>query len=642
MPAYRPDIDGLRALAVLLVVIYHGFPHALGAGFVGVDVFFVISGFLISSIIFRELDGGRLSIANFYARRVNRIFPALLLVMACCLAAAFLLDDPGLRRQLGKHVAGGAGFVQNFVLLSEAGYFDGEAQAKPLLHLWSLAIEEQFYLFWPALFATAVAAGARRRGLVLLAVFCVSFALNLWLSAVRPSLTYYLPLTRFWELAMGGALAGSATAPTQPRLPAAVARFAAPLGLVLLAAALVVTDSQRAFPDWVGLLPTIGTALVIAAGPAVWVNRRVLAARPLVALGLVSYPLYLWHWPLLSFLHLRMGQQRPGALVTAAVLLLSLLLAWLTYRVIEQPLKRMSSVRKRAIGLTAAMAVLLAAGLATWLLPSDGAVAEDQTRLETYRKEWQFNAACLDRYRELFVPRLEDDRDFCAASHPGAARTVFVLGDSHANRLYVGLQQADPATDYVNLARGNCLPFLGLEGTLDDRKRLACQPTSDALVRTALASPAEAVVVTAFFARPFNGQFLPASPDVDASMAATMRALGTSGKRVVVMLDVPTLPFHPRACLPTRASDGTLSFPTCRIPRARHEHDLALYAPRLRTLAAAYPNIRIFDPTPLLCDADYCYGARNQWLLYWDPNHLNSRAAAMVARELAKQLDHAR
>jgi len=348
---YRPDIDGLRALAVLAVVGFHAFPSILSGGFVGVDVFFVISGYLITGIIHSGLERKCFSLADFYRRRVRRIFPALLLVLAFSLIMGWhiLLDSEF--RQLGKHLLAGAGFSSNFVLWGESGYFDGASDRKPLLHLWSLGIEEQFYLLWPLLLMLAHRLGGKER-IVAAFIAASSLILTLYLSNAETSAAFYSPLTRAWELALGAFLAfprtelwlrqlqeiktGSDATKVRARLnPERLAW----LGLFLIALAILCLDRSRPYPGWASLLPTLGTAAVIAAGPETWISSRVLARRPMVAIGLISYPLYLWHWPLLAFARI----SEPNGIsvpATLAILASAFALAWATYRLIEAPVRR--------------------------------------------------------------------------------------------------------------------------------------------------------------------------------------------------------------------------------------------------------------------------------------------------------------
>lgn len=360
-PKYRPDIDGLRAIAVLSVVLYHGFPGSLRGGFVGVDVFFVISGFLISTIIFQNIDQGSFSIRNFYSRRIRRIFPALAVVLISVLAFGWLCLFPDELHQLGRHTASSAGFVQNFILWKEAGYFDTASETKPLLHIWSLGIEEQFYLVWPVLLWTASRLGkingAHRERLfcflVTILVFVVSFVLNLNSVTVDPAKTFYLPQYRFFELALGGILSwwvlyqpGISIKPVQSQervFPAWLTEKRAKdilgvAGLVILLIVFGQFSKATVFPGKNALFPILAAAFIIWAGPQSWVNRRILSNKILVWFGLISFPLYLWHWPVLTFGRIIHGEIPPPAFRLTAVAV-AILLSWLTVRFIENPFR---------------------------------------------------------------------------------------------------------------------------------------------------------------------------------------------------------------------------------------------------------------------------------------------------------------
>jgi peptidoglycan/LPS O-acetylase OafA/YrhL len=343
-PAYRADIDGLRAVAVVAVVAFHAFPGALPGGFIGVDIFFVISGFLISTIVFSNLEHSRFSVRDFYIRRIRRIFPALIVVLCAGLAFGWyaLLQDEFAR--LGKHVAGGAAFILNFVFLKESGYFDTAAAAKPMLHLWSLSIEEQFYLFWPLLVAYVWRRQFSFLKLTAL-VALASFAVNIYLANHKPIAAFYSPQSRFWELMIGGILAYITL--HAPELNRGLQNTRSLLGCALLAAGFAYINTGRAFPGWWALMPTLSGFLIISAGPTSWFNRIVLSNRVLVWVGLISYPLYLWHWPLLSFARIVSGAAPSLAWRTAAVAL-AVILAWLTYRFIETPFRAGNGGRKAA------------------------------------------------------------------------------------------------------------------------------------------------------------------------------------------------------------------------------------------------------------------------------------------------------
>lgn len=378
-PAYRSDIDGLRAVAVLAVVLFHAFPEILPGGFTGVDVFFVISGFLISSILYSNLEAGRFSMLDFYGRRIRRIFPALILVMSACYALGWFVLLPDEYAQLGKHIAGGAGFVQNFVLWSESGYFDNAAETKPLLHLWSLGIEEQFYIVWPILLWIAYRLRLNLLSMTIL-IAVISFVLNIRGINVTKDLTatFYSPQTRFWELLIGAtaayltlfpsarfgrwvanslaALRAACTAilwdPRKLREPKEAtskevtssvsqrqnANLYSVVGFVLLVTGVALINKHSAFPGWWALLPTLGSVLLIIAGPQGIINRTILSNRLMVAIGLISYPLYLWHWAILSFLRIMQGEV-PLWWQRAIAVIVAIILSILTYQFVEKPIR---------------------------------------------------------------------------------------------------------------------------------------------------------------------------------------------------------------------------------------------------------------------------------------------------------------
>lgn len=349
---YRPDIDGLRAVAIILVAAFHAFPDMRGGGFVGVDVFFVISGFLITGIILDDLKGGSFSIRSFYVRRILRIYPALLITLIGCYSFGWFWLLPEEFASLGKHIAGGAGFAANFVLWNESGYFNVQSELTPLLHLWSLGVEEQFYLVWPLFLYLALKKNLSTIFL-LLSLFAVSFLTNVFRIESDPVGTFYLPHTRFWELMAGSIVAYFSQAVSeQPvagsyaflrtltalRSSSIIKNGCAWLGLGLLTAVVAVLDKQKAFPGWWALMPVASAALLIVSGPEAWLNRRVLSHPILVFTGLISYPLYLYHWPLLVFANI-VGMGDVPVAIRLLMLSASAVLAWCTYRFIELPLR---------------------------------------------------------------------------------------------------------------------------------------------------------------------------------------------------------------------------------------------------------------------------------------------------------------
>lgn len=385
-PKYRPDIDGLRAIAVMSVVFFHAFPDLLKGGFTGVDVFFVISGFLISTIIFQNLDGGTFRFSEFYIRRVKRIFPTLCLVLTSCLLFAWFSLLPEELNLLGKHVLAGASFFSNFLLWSESGYFDSSAETKPLLHLWSLGIEEQFYIIWPFLVWTA---WKLRLNLFALTFFLLlgSLLANIWFVFQDPTATFYSPLTRFWELLCGSLLAWFSLQKSSeissnfrifskkinsslPRVPDLKNKFVLTnlssfVGVVLLIISFCFIDKEKNFPGYLALLPVLGSVLIISGGSKAWINSKFLSNKLLVWLGLISFPLYLWHWPILSFLRI-VNYEMPPIRTRVLAVLLSILLAWLTMKFIERPLR--FGVKNQAVKLWFLFGLLVSLGVSGFII----------------------------------------------------------------------------------------------------------------------------------------------------------------------------------------------------------------------------------------------------------------------------------
>jgi peptidoglycan/LPS O-acetylase OafA/YrhL len=370
---YRADIDGLRAIAVLLVVFFHAFPSVLGGGFIGVDVFFVISGFLISSIILVETAKSQFSYRTFYARRIRRLLPALVLVLAACVAIGWFVLFPHELALLGENLAAAAAFVSNFVLYRQSGYFAAAAEAQPLLHLWSLGIEEQFYIVWPLLLAT-LAPRSKSILLVCLVMLAASFALNIYMTKTNAVEAFYFPLTRWWELMAGAALAWCRVfKPVVFRrrsvdglLPvrAGIAHeMAAVVGLFLILGAAIGLHTTAEFPGWWALMPVAGACLLIAS-ETTWLNRQILASTPFVAIGLISYPLYLWHWPVLAFARASTPPDGFSTSMVVGLVFLSFVLASLTYFCIERPI-RFGKRRQYKVALPSiALLVLGASGIA--------------------------------------------------------------------------------------------------------------------------------------------------------------------------------------------------------------------------------------------------------------------------------------
>jgi len=484
-PQYRADIDGLRAIAVLSVVGFHAFPLSVKGGFIGVDVFFVISGFLISTIIFSSLERKSFSFIEFYSRRIKRIFPALLLVLIASFTFgwfALLADE---YKQLGKHIAGGAGFVSNFMFLNEDGYFDNAAETKPLLHLWSLGIEEQFYIFWPLLLWLA---WKLRLNLLTTAILValISFALNLGKADTDTVAMFYSPQTRFWELLAGSVLAHMTLhkqdifTQLKHKLNAwlgmvvyahaaetngnTLRNIQAVLGAILIVIGVFVITKEMRFPGWWTVLPTAGAVLIISAGTEAWVNRVVLSNRVLVWFGLISFPLYLWHWPLLSFARI-VKSETPSPELRIVAVLISILLAWLTYRLIEKPLRFGKRRKEKTIALLVLMLVVGCMGYSCY--KQDGLGSRFPKMVQELAHFGVIDPTIAWRVGTCHL-RPKDDYTFFKACEPQAKKgnkiSLLLWGDSHAAHLYTGYKAFFGGKfNLIQRTASSCAPILNLE-----------------------------------------------------------------------------------------------------------------------------------------------------------------------------------
>ena len=417
---YRSDIDGLRAVAVLGVVIYHAFPKLIPGGFIGVDIFFVISGYLISGILYKGHNAGNFSFAEFYARRIRRLFPALITMLVLTMAYGWLILLPDEFRQLGKHVAAGTLFIQNIVFWQESGYFDTAASLKPLLHLWSLAVEEQFYIFFPLLLILLW----RKPRLLVPAMgllLVVTFILNVVMSVQNGVSDFFLTPYRAWEFLGGSLLAWWHYDKGHEEEVPPYREVLSWSGLVLLGLGMAFIHTGDPYPGWRALLPVAGTLLLMEGGRSAWVNRKILSNPAVVWIGLISYPLYLFHWPALSFVHIVKGEDPKVGYIFAA-LGASFLLTVLTYYFIEKKIRH----NKSRWTLPALMVVFLTIGLLGYLgsnglikrYKKDPWIQKLTTAIhnrETFEKKKPFNV--MDGY---FVYRMGGDGN----------KTLFI-GDSN-------------------------------------------------------------------------------------------------------------------------------------------------------------------------------------------------------------------
>ena len=633
---YRPDIDGLRAIAVLGVVFYHadlGFP----GGYVGVDVFFVISGYLITSLILKELKSGHFSMLNFWERRARRILPALAVLVAVVLAVGWFVMLPADYETLGKQTIALVFFSSNIKFWMESGYFDSLASEKPLLHTWSLSLEEQFYLVIPIVLGLLFK--LRRSGWVVpvLGGICLaSFALSIfWVEHQREAAFYLLP-ARAWELGLGSIVAFCV-----PVSRAWVRNGMAWLGLLGILCPFFFYSSQTSFPGLAALPPVVGAALLIWSGMAFEKNSsasflsRVLAVRPFVWIGLISYSLYLWHWPIFAFTKY-FWNSTPSPLINSLLAAASFFLAWLSYRFVEQPFRSRQTIRSRGqvFWLSgAAVSVLLLAAFGLWAgkgFPKR--LPEDAVKFAEGKNDWstQFGG---DTRAEDIPDRL------VRFGAPDAEVEVFVWGDSHAMAI---LPVVDEVCKELNLGgmtakSASTAPVVNwaCKHLYQGKEELDYNfAVLNGIKKMAREGYLKIVILAARWSGYTNGKDIV----FNEALKNTIAELSVSGCRIILLREVPNFPFEtPKAlALATIRGENPASF---SITLQDYEERFASHAETAKLLAEEYPNVEVINPGPVFTNQNrIIYPFDESGVLFIDSHHLSTHGSMKLKEQFLKKL----
>lgn len=614
--ARRADIQGLRAVAVLAVVAYHAAEGLLPGGFVGVDVFFVVSGFLITGVLLRPMERGAFSLAEFYQRRVRRIFPALFVVIFATLFAGLAVFPPAVLVKLLEAQLFTTIFASNFYFLDKTDYFDLQAELMPLLHTWSLAVEEQFYIVFPivlfALFRWARPFLAPALGFLLIASLVHSEALL----PARAEEAFYSPLSRAFEL-LTGALC--ALAAPRGRLPRMAVNAASLVALAGLAASFALIRGSSPFPGLLALLPCMSTAALLLAPQAA--GARLLAIRPLAAIGDMSYSLYLWHWPLIVFAKF-LYPDEPAAIAAAVAFAFGA--AVLSYRFVEKPFLDRRPLPALRLG-AAAMAAATLAGLPAYL--GDGLPKRFSPAARA------FIAASDDFNPDRKRCHMRSDRPVaydatCVYGDPAAAPSVAIWGDSHGAELapVLGARLATRETSLRAITMSGCAPTFS-------RDRV-CARHNEEVMKAIRADPAmRSVVLTANL----HGEDEFAQRAV-AGVESTALDLKRAGRNVVIILPIPTFAFDPPSMLALAARSGR-DVAAIGAPRARFEARSGWIEERLARFGAAQ-GIATIRPSDIFCDADRCRVFRaGLGVLYYNYNHLSLTGAGPLADAVLAAID---
>ena len=589
---YRAEIDGLRALAVVPVILFHaGAPYILG-GYVGVDVFFVISGFLITLTILADEDFSPIDrIARFYERRIRRIIPTLALVVLVAIAAGVKLLLPAALMQLGKSAAATALFVSNFWFWSQSGYFQDAVESMPLLHTWSLAVEEQFYIGFPLLMII-IGNGRRLASLLVISLLAVgTFAVSVYLTKHSPGVAFYWP-TRAWELLLGAALALTEARLRPMRETISIA------GLISIVASLFVFDRMTPFPGYAALAPVLGTAAVIYGGSETIVGR-ILSLRPFVWVGLISYSLYLWHWPILVYAKQALVTEHLSLLQTTGCIVATFLAAALSWRFVETPFRKLPAPRKRLFfGTSALIGGVVVTGVALFTLKG---LPNRFSRESLYLAQ----AQTAERPDNC----IQAGRFVCQVG-TGAARFI-LWGDSHAGALSPAISNIT-STPGLYAVFNSCPPLPsfvpgGLRG--DDLPNCKAH-NKDILERARVDKNIDVVILASSWS------------SYDFSEKDLRYVFDTlKEKHVIVVGDNPNAGFN----VPwTLALNG------------KFEPIRPNILPNVFHIIYDYPNVKLVELSDSLCSQGVCPPEQGSRALYSDGNHISAFAANTIITAFLK------
>jgi peptidoglycan/LPS O-acetylase OafA/YrhL len=674
---YRHDIDGLRSVAVLSVIAYHYFPPVLHGGFVGVDIFFVISGYLISGIIISDIRGDDFSILRFYRRRITRIFPALACVLIASLAFGWITLFPDEYRSLGSNTVASSIFLENLYLWTQSGYFDSDSAKKPLLHIWSLGIEEQFYIIYPPMLYIAHRLHILN-GRFLASCCVISFVVSMAILYYSESADFYLPITRYWELAVGGILAwrerpaihGNISSPDTDTRRSSLLSVA---GLLAILASFFLIDARTPFPGVAALLPVMGAALTIGAGPLSYPNRLLLSNRIAVFIGKISYPLYLWHWPLLAFLYI-INIEKPEPPVRVVLLIATFVLAIATWQLVEMPIRKRHNNSRTAIILLAIMALI---GLAGWTIA--GSSSLDERAVDRINAGPSVRASGIDSpplpVHDCAVPEsVSQQFRNCIQGRNGAARFI-LLGDSKADALYKGLMRSSsPEGRWLYLGGADATTFGAPQPLLSSNPTWARVQAQSRAAIDYIASNKDIRVVLYATAlrniyqlddnagagrllRSYDHRFLTRLKDnrlEEPARNAVSEAVGrlvAAGKTVAILVDNPPLPSL-RSCNGRLTASSDLNRlldlkkdsrdPDCLYSKAKFRKDAGMYFKMLDQIKARYGDrVMILDYTDFYCreaGGMACGTAHDGNAIYGYTDHISNITASAIGRSINQRL----
>lgn len=646
---YRADIDGLRAVAILSVVLFHIDKNILPGGYIGVDVFFVISGFLITSIILKDLNAGTFSLSHFWERRVRRILPALITVIIACLVAGWFYLLPLDYENLGKQAFAQTIFSSNILFYLQSGYFDSANETKPLLHTWSLAVEEQFYIFFPFFMFLAWKFCQKHIQFLIAAIFIISLSFSVYMTGRHPSFAFYMLPTRAWELLIGAFLAFGFMRPQNH----AASSIAGLSGIAMIAASCFLYTEKTPFPGIAAALPCFGAALVIwSGGHAGGVAQRILSCKPMVFIGKVSYSWYLWHWPVIVF-YKYFSFDPLSAYEQAALFAISFVLGILSWKFIETPFRKRSTQKSLK---TMSVACAILAGMATCALVIYGA--------KGYSSRFNQNVltyadAANDKNEhqdECNRPSLEliKSGGLCTTNADAELRPQFILwGDSHADAIapaFYALSEREGLNGYIATYDG-CPPLLNIQQKNRDDD-FYCDGFNKAVLSQIENRKIKYVFLAGswtnwlnnerLYLNTYDGNKKNNAPHGANNMALesfyqTIKDLSVIGVKVYVIHTVPTAKFDPPRRLAVYAMKGAHENTKPYIDRASYKHARA--AEEFLKSQIQDGNVAFIDPANILCNEDRCAVESAGKSLYYNGGHI-SRYGALYLSDVLRPAFH--
>lgn len=634
--AYLPHVDGLRGIAILAVVVFHAFPSVLPGGFIGVDVFFVISGFLITGLVLREIEAGTFTFRDFFVRRIRRLAPAVVVMLLATTIAATIILMPDALVRYGRSLAATAALHANYYFLENSGYFDGASHAKPLLHMWSLAVEEQFYLVWPLVLVVLA-----RRGRALLIATAILFAASLahahYEASRLPAFAFFSLSTRAYELLVGAVLAVLVKRHDLARIASGPATQAFGfVGLGLIAASMLIVDGAWTFPGLSALPACIGSALVIFAGlgSASPVGRAV-AVAPLRLLGLVSYSLYLWHWPVIALATYRL-ERPPSTIEMSALIFASLALATVSLIFVERPFRLAGGSRSALAAFSAAAVATIAFVFAGFALRwSDGLPQRfdegTQALLSGLERRQDRETVCSEAVGKSAVMR------FGACRTGGETTgTLLLAGDSNALHFVPFFAEAAARRHLVGtvIGSGGCPPLLDyINSTWNSATARRCQDLQRRILEFVEANPSlRAVAIAARWPRQAGqGRSSAAEQVLAARLQATIDVFRARGLEVLVIDQIPDFAdVLPSRCALSARQDESEK---CGLARRDAEARMAIASRILERVVSRYPGgVHLYRPMQQLCGPDICPILIANGLVYRDYDHLSVHGAELLAR----------